>query len=212
MLDMELRARTDNTVSLDTVLKNLYEHHPLDAGGFTTGDMLDTLEDLSGSSFVAFFDDYVSGTAPLDLESALKTVGLTLEAQPADEGSYLGISVSENKVRSVRTDGPAFDAGVEVDDLVIALNDTKIEETPLDEILDTIAPCSEITLSITRRGQPRKIHMTTIAKPIDHWTLTRLSDPTPSQQAAYATWLGQDWPTTIHPELPDLSQPTPSDP
>ncbi len=194
MLDMELRARTNNAICLDDVLGDLYHAHPLSKGGFTTSDMLASLNHLSGSSFDDFFDRYVFGTERLDLENALAVAGLELSPEPIEPGAYLGISLAGNKVRAVRTDGPAFDAGIEVDDVLLAVNDTPLEQIDYATSLKGIAPGSQITLTLTRRGFPRTITMTSITKPVSRWTIRRVADPSPMQQAVYESWLGASWP------------------
>lgn len=197
MLDMELRKRTNNAVSLDEVLGDLYRTHPFAKGGFATSDMLASLKRLSGSGFDAFFDRYVFGTEPLDLEDALAVAGLALTPEPIEQGSYLGISLSGNTVRAVRTDGPAFDAGVEVNDILQAINDIPLEQIDYATMLKSIEPGSQITLTLTRRDSPRTIPMNSIAKPISRWTIRRVADPSPEQRAVYESWLGASWPKDI---------------
>ncbi len=83
MIDMELRARTDNDISLDDLMKTMYERYPLGGGGFTPDDLVNVASELSGSDFNPFFASYVSGTDDPDFEAALKTVGLELKFKPS---------------------------------------------------------------------------------------------------------------------------------
>lgn len=208
MLDLEIRQRTDNRVSLDEVMRRLYREHPLENGGFTTEDMLGTLYDLSQTSFEAFFASYVSGTEPLDLERAFAAAGLALVEGERPEGSYLGISMGGDTVRTVRADGPAFAAGVQVDDILETVNGDELEDG-LDDLLEQTKPGTTLTLALTRWEQPREIRVVTAPRPVESWMLEYVDEPTAMQRAIYESWLGQPWPS---PEVPEDEQAVPSDP
>ena len=81
-LDMEVRKRTRNAVSLDAVLRTMFERFPLSGRGYTTDDLIATLDELSASSFAEFFARYVSGTERLPFEETLGVVGLEFAFEP----------------------------------------------------------------------------------------------------------------------------------
>ncbi len=85
LLDMEVRTRTDNRITLDDVMKSLYRRFPLGAGGFKPKDLIKVVGELTGSDFDPFFAKYVSGLEPLPFEPALSTVGLELYFEPAKD-------------------------------------------------------------------------------------------------------------------------------
>jgi predicted metalloprotease with PDZ domain len=204
MLDMEIRRFTDNRASFDDVLRTLYRRFPLESGGFTTDDLLAVLAEVSGRGFEPFFEAYVSGTEPLDLESAFALAGIELAPEPAPEGAYLGLVASGSRVRSVRADGPAFDAGVQADDTIESVNGEPLEGS-LDDLLAATEPGTRLVLGITRRDRPREITVVAAPHPVERWTLSRVGSPTDLQRRVYESWLGRTWPA---PESP----PAPSDP
>ncbi|MCH7793180.1 MAG: M61 family metallopeptidase, partial [Planctomycetes bacterium] len=145
MLDFELRLRTKNRVSYDTVLASMYRDFPLAGGGFTPEDLLATIERLAASDFGAFWRDYISGTRDLDLESCASIAGLSLvlkadrededdevdserelndEDGPIEVQPDLGIKLRDAHGRwvvdFVRSDGPAYQAGVIAGDELLA--------------------------------------------------------------------------------------------
>lgn len=207
MLDLEIRRVTQNEVSLDDVLRTLYQRYSLASGGFTTDDLLGVIEELSGTSFGPFFAAYVFGTAPLDLESAFRVAGIEVVEGERPEGAYLGVSMSGDRVRTVRADGPAFDAGVQVDDELRTVNGEELEGS-LDDLLEETRPGTRLTLGLSRRGEPREISVRTAQAPVERWTLERAEDPTPLQRAVYESWLGAAWPVEREAEAPA----EPSDP
>lgn len=208
MLDMELRRRTQNEISLDDVLRDLYQRHPLESGGFTTEDMLASLGGLSNSGFEEFFSAYVTGTEPLDLESAFAVAGVDLRPDQRPEEAYVGLSLSDRTVRTVKADGPAFFAGVQVDDVVTHLNGEPFAGS-IDRALRGVAPGDAVTIRLERRGEPRTIEVIAAEAPVERWRLERVEKPTALQREVYESWLGQPWP---EPELPDEDPPVPSDP
>lgn len=86
-LDMAIRARTENAASLDDVLRELYAAFPLEGSGFTSDDLVQTIEGLTESDFVDWFATFVDGAEPVDYEAALATIGLDLYFDADDEDS-----------------------------------------------------------------------------------------------------------------------------
>jgi predicted metalloprotease with PDZ domain len=195
LLDMELRGRTDNAVSFDTVMRDLYENFPLEGTGFTPTDLQNTVERLSGSSFDPFFKQYVRGTAPLPMADALSAAGLELKKGEGEDKPYAGFSVSgsNNSVRRVNADGPAYRAGLNVGDEIIALNGQRMTGD-LDKLLKDTNPGDPITLLFFRRDDLRELTFTLDGRNDGRLTLKRVNEPTESQKRVYESWLGQAWP------------------
>ncbi|MBK7404783.1 MAG: PDZ domain-containing protein [Phycisphaerales bacterium] len=208
LLDMELRRRTGNGVSLDDVLRDLYTAHPLAAGGYTTADLLASLQHLSGSSFEAFFGAFVEGTEPLPVAETVGIAGLELRPAAPKPGSSLGLAVSGGAVRTVRTDGPSFNAGVEVDDQLVSIDGIPFHDS-LEDRLGSVAAGTALRLGLTRRGEPRTIEVTTVPNGVERWTLERVRDPTEGQRAVFETWLGQPWPAEAPGHEPTDAAPKP---
>ena len=82
-LDMTLRQRTANAVTLDDLMRTMYERFPLEGGGFTPEDLVAVASELSAADFDPFFASHVRGTAVPDFETLLATVGLDLTFKPA---------------------------------------------------------------------------------------------------------------------------------
>lgn len=214
LLDMELRAATNNEVSLDTVMKEMYERFPLSGSGFTPEDLISVIEELSGTDFDPFFDAYVRGTAELDYAKALAVVGLEPhfransrrprnsdgdEEASAEEmipmRATLGVSLSGTTVRGVASDGPAYAAGIMPGDELIALNRRRISSSgALNDLIEPFEPGDEVTLLFFRRDDLREMTIALGAEPDGRWTVRRLKEPTTEQKTAYYTWIGHPWP------------------
>ena len=83
LLDVEIRAATDNERSLDDVMVGLYRQCTTEGRGFAEGDVRRTCEAVSGADFGDFFARYVDGTDELPYAEVLAKIGLTVTA-PGD--------------------------------------------------------------------------------------------------------------------------------
>ncbi|MCH7960963.1 MAG: nuclear transport factor 2 family protein [Planctomycetes bacterium] len=209
LLDMELRGRTSNRVTLDTVMRELYERFPLDGPGFTPADLLGTVERLSSTSFGRFFEKYVRGTQPLPMAEALMTAGLELKRGAGEDEPYLGFSVSGEDtgvVRRIRADGPAYKAGLNVGDEIVAFNGDRMRGSNLDVLVKEIKPGDTVALLLFRRDELREISFVAGARNDAPVTLTRVENPTEAQVAVYESWLKQPWPDDGDEAPPDAAE------
>lgn len=215
-LDMELRKRSNNQASLDSVLRDLYRSFPLDGPGYTKEDLIRACERASNSSFRQFFGDYVDGVRPLDFEPAAAAAGLELthgtkdekplspDAKPPEEHAYLGLNLETRDglaaVTSVPSDGPAYAAGVLPGDLILAVNGERLRSNELDTLLKHYKPGDTVTLTLFRYDHVREIELKAAGRFEGKWTLRRVKSPTDQQTAVYQAWLGQPWPAPAAPE------------
>lgn len=200
LLDMGLRAGTDNAVTLDLVMREMDRRFPLDAGGFTTDDLVRTISDLCGHDYQPFFDRYVRGTAEYPLEEALEHVGLRLARDADDEvgpRATLGIALRDAdalaEVSRVDADGPAFIAGLNVGDRVVALDGVALRAGDLDDRLEACSPGESVLVTFLRHDVLHELAVELGERPAGAWKVERMDDATDAQRAAFEAWLGQPW-------------------
>ena len=118
--------------------------------------------------------------------------------QPAPQKPDLGLRLRDAgglaRVSGVRSDGPAYDAGVQIDDLIVALNDRRLRAADLKIRLDEHEPGDTVTLTLLRRDVLKQIVVTLAARNDVKLVLERVKEPTQRQRAIYEAWLGQPWP------------------
>ena len=86
LLDLEVRARTGGAKTLDDVMRLLWARfwngattsYYLQGHGYTDADVLQALNDATGSDFADFFRRYISGVEELPYDATLARVGLAL--------------------------------------------------------------------------------------------------------------------------------------
>jgi len=201
LMDMELRSRTRNRISLDDVMRDMYRRFPISGNGYTTGDIIALLETISESQWHDFFARYISGTEHYPFESALEVVGLELSIRPEKKDdpivqrSYAGLSLADRNagamVRSVLSDGPAYAAGVMSGDEIVAVNGRRVSASQFDDWIGLLHPGDTVTLHIIRRDELRTVAFKLAGKPNSRWKVSRVKNPTDSQKAAFWSWLHQ---------------------
>ncbi len=203
LLDMEIRQRTENRRSLDDVLRYLYTTYPIAGPGIPeTGGYLAAVETVDGTStdfYRDFFARYIAGTAELDYEQGLRYAGLRLEwgyrnrqnnTAPAWPGLHLKTEEGRTLVASVRSDGPAYNAGIYAGDELVALDGWRISDALLPNRLAEHAPGKTVTLTLFRRDELLHIPVTLATAPYDKLSLVRIDQPDVLQEQIYQSWLG----------------------
>jgi predicted metalloprotease with PDZ domain len=195
LLDLEIRHRTRNRASLDTLLHDMYEGFPASGPGFTIQDMLNALKRITDSPFEEFFQRYIQTASDYPFEDAFSIVGLEMVPQDTTPRAYAGLSLHDVGgaclVRSVLSDGPAYPAGVNAGDEIVTLNGRKFKATEIVPHLEqAMKPGDTAGLQILRRNRLRGIDFTLSTKPNPRWELRKLDSPTNDQRAAYESWLG----------------------
>jgi predicted metalloprotease with PDZ domain len=126
-LDILIRDRTNNTKSLDDVLRAMNQDFAKQGKFYR--DSLDvrlTAEKIAGGSFEDFFQKYVAGTEPFPYQQILGLAGLQLRTVEHRRAT-LGFTAERDAngllfVRDVDAEGPAAQAGLRPGDGIIAWN------------------------------------------------------------------------------------------
>lgn len=205
LLDLEIRSRTGGRKSLDDVLRYLY-HRFYEAPaatsygpgrGYTENDLLDAINEVSGSNFDDFFNQAVRGTEPLPYDSVLALAGLELrvESDP-DAAPSLGILPRQEsrgvRIVSVIPVGAADRAGLSRDDLLLEVDQLNLAETSLRDRLKMYPPGAKVPFTVERHGEERRI-MVTLDPPIpNRYSIEDLPGATAEQIKLRSEWLGQE--------------------
>ena len=84
---------------------------------------------------------------------------------------------------------PAWKAGVNVDDEIVAINDFRVQPDQLDQRLQAYKPGQVVRLLVARRDELKRLDVTLAAPPNQTWTIERVPHPTPAAQAHLTAWL-----------------------
>ena len=170
------------------------------AKGFTEAEFKGVVHEVAGRDFGAWWTSVLQTTDELNYDEALEWLGLRFK--PADQApgagpgkAWLGATTKNDGgrlvVTQVKRGTPAHQAGVNVDDEILAIDDFRVRADGLDRRLEQYAPGRAVTLLVARRDELVRIPVTLGREPSDTWRLEPRPDATPEQQAHRKAWMGE---------------------
>ena len=196
LLDARIRAATGQARSLDDVMRRLYADYSGESG-FTEAQLRAVVSDVAGIDLRPWLAEAVDGVGELDYAPLLDTFGL--QFVPADTNvsrGWLGLETKVDNgrlvVSRVRRDTPGHDAGFNVDDEIIAIDDLRVRPDQWERRMTYYPPSRTAEVLVARREQLLRLPVTFGAEPGNGWRLRPRPNPTPAQQQALRSWLGMD--------------------
>jgi predicted metalloprotease with PDZ domain len=204
-LDLEIRHRSGNSASFDDVLRTLYERFSIGSGGYTVDDVQRVASELAGGSMAWFFQAFVHGTAPLPWERSLQYAGLVLTPSDTVQRPWLGLSTSERegrtRVRTVVHGSPAYKAGINAGDELLALNGYRVRADDLQERVDHLAFGQEVRIVLFRDGKLRTFAFALNVPRPPTYEVGKVENPSDLQKSIFSGWLGVEWGAQMPDEL-----------
>lgn len=183
LVDAHLRATTFGQKRLDDVMRAAYAKY---AGehGFTSDDLMQVFEDVGGAGTRAYVERLVSTTEPLDYEGAFAWYGLRFAEEKPSKDGYLGVVTRRTRgrlvVTEVRRGTPAYEAGLNVDDELIAIGDDRIDDIARD--LKGRPPGTKLSILVSRRRRLRRIEVELQERPRERYRVKTKSPRAQSQK------------------------------
>jgi len=197
-LDLQIRMNTHHTKSLDDVMRYLWQQHgKIDQG--TPDDIIHriVLEDMA-LPLASFLQDALYSTKELPVAALLNEFGVTLHKRSRIDGSDLGGKpaprVAKNQfgaafkaadtgviITQVTENSPAYDAGLQVGDQLIALDSWQVTTGNLLSIYQQFSPSTQVTLDVLRHQRLKQLLMSVEAAITDTVYLT-VNDQTKLQK------------------------------
>ncbi|MBZ5534598.1 MAG: PDZ domain-containing protein [Acidobacteriia bacterium] len=202
ILDLELRVRTGNRRTLDDVFRYLLKTVGLPQPGFedTRGfqeavELMAKQGGASDSNFNNFFDPYVRGVEEIPWDHFLHSAGLTLEEKKDKPAPYLGFTsrTEQNQlvVSGIRTGTPAWDAGLDINDVLLSWNDEKIDPTLFDDRLKETKVGDTIKFTLFRGDRLLTIPVQVSQDEKITYSIKAEKEAGGDQQKVYLSWLNE---------------------
>lgn len=207
LLDAKLRQATGGARSLDDVMRAAYRQYAGDHG-YTPDQFRAVAEQAAGTSLQAFWDSAVEGVGELDYAEALGAFGLRFaravppNADPAGADptkadvppkAFLGLVTHTDNgrllVTQVHRGTPAHDAGLNVDDEIVAIDDFRVPADQLTVRLEQYRPGDVVGVLVAKREQLQRIRVTLGVEPVKQWRLEVDPGAGEAQKKLRAAWL-----------------------
>lgn len=190
MLDITIRTSTNGAKSLDDVMRYLYEEFSKKGKNFTPADYQKVSEMMAGKSLDDFFSKYVRGTEDIDFGGIMNGVGLQVTAkEPDQKKAYIGGDIAEQAgaltVRSIPSDTPAYEQGLNTGDQIVAIDGNRASLTFLTSYIAERKPGDKIRFTIFRFDKLRDIEFTLGTNKRKDYAFEPVAAPTEDQKRLY---------------------------
>jgi predicted metalloprotease with PDZ domain len=167
-LDLSLRDRSDGTVTLDHYMRALWQQYGKSGERvpgyvekpYTIADLESVLATVSGDAAFAdqFFARYIQGHDVVDYARLLARAGLVVRPRHPGRAWIGDLSLqSHTSVRITRivpAESPAYEAGLERDDVIVSFGGTTLNsEADLDKEMQKHKPGENVEVVFERRGR-----------------------------------------------------------
>jgi predicted metalloprotease with PDZ domain len=218
LLDLEIRHRTQNQRSLTDVFSYLLKTYGLPKPGFEeTHGFRDAVELITrqaspgNADFSDFFSKYVAGVEEIPWNDFLGHAGLVLEEKKGPSAPYLGITTGTSvptgagpfgpsttplpqgqiAVVSIAPDSPAAEAGLDIGDVLVAMDGNRIDPAGFDQRISEKKIGSTVALTVMRRDALRTIGVAVGAHEKITYAIRERKEATEVQKAIFTSWLNE---------------------
>lgn len=197
VLDLEIRNASANKRSLDDVFRAMYERFPLDVKGYTNEDFQSVCEGFAGIKLDKFFNDYVTGTSPIEWEKFLGYAGLELKSDDSTMAPVVGLYASKKGDKIVIDDvlsGSASEkAGLIPEDEIVAFDGLKLPYEEMEKRVKALNEGESVNLTVFRNDKLKEFKISLANKKMANYYIEKIKNPTALQKSIYEKWLEAKW-------------------
>ena len=197
MIDITIRSNSSGAKSLDDVMRFLYTEFFKKGKNFTPEDYQKTAEMMAGKSLDEFFTKYVRGTADIDVDGVVQSIGLHFKAtNDNSKKAYIGADLTEANgvlsIRSIAANTPAYEHGLNTGDQIVAVDGYRANQAFLQSYIAERKPNDVIKLTIFRFDKLREITFTLGSNGRKDYGFETVAAPTEAQKKLYHDYLNAD--------------------
>lgn len=195
LLDAKIRKATGGAKTLDDGMRLAYSRYA-GAKGYTLDQFYAVMSEVAGTDLSAWFRSAVSTTDELDYSEMLDWFGLRFRAVDtknarATTGLITRVDGGRLVVSQVRRGTPGYEAGMNVDDEILAIDDVRVRADQLAARMEQYAAGDKVRMLVARRDRLVTLDVTLGADPGRPWRLEVRPDATEAQRQHLAAWAGQ---------------------
>lgn len=194
MLDVTIRTASNGTKSLDDVMRYLYNEHYKKGRNYTPEDYQKISEMMAGKSLEDFFAKYVRGTEEIDYNGILQPIGMRFNASSSnDNRAYIGATMAEEDgrltIRSIPSDTPAFEQGLNTGDQIVAVDGYRASQTFMNSYIGEKKPGDKVKMTVFRFDKLRDIDFTLGKNIRKSYEIATVESPSDAQKKLYQDYL-----------------------
>lgn len=197
LLDQKIRENTSGKKSLDDVMRLAYQRFAQD--GYTEKEFRRLILEVGGPSLEPLLRSWIDTTEALEFEKALAYYGLDFapakdpDKEEDSPRGWLGVKLQRGqesaKVSQVDATGPGYQAGLRVDDEILAVNQLRAKASNLEEILKRLGAGQTVSLLIARTNQVFELQAKLEKRPQEQWKIKLVDKASKKQKAHRQQWL-----------------------
>ncbi|MEY6431147.1 PDZ domain-containing protein [Thioalkalicoccus limnaeus] len=209
LLDLMIRRVTQDSRSLDDVMRALWERHGRTGLGVAERGIEALASEIAGADLRDFFDQALDSTSELDIADAIAHVGLAMRLRPMrgpkDLGGFvarwddlpasvgLGVGLRptsvEPVIQHVLTGTAAERAGLAPGDTLIAVDGIRVTRDNLDAVLQRLTVGAKVRIHAFRRDELMACDLVLEPAPADTCELCLIDETSPERTQRRAAWL-----------------------
>ncbi len=189
-LCLDLHLRLHSTITLDDVLRALWQRYGSRDIGVPEGGLEQVAQELSGLDLRGFFDELLRSTEELPLAELLAAFGVEskLRAPVSDAdaggrisgdapGAWAGLKLrgGETRIAYIQAGSPAAQAGLSVHDQIVAIDGLRVAPGNWAALVGALPAGRAITVHYFRGDELLEARLTPATPPADTWTLTLIA-------------------------------------
>ncbi len=200
-LDLQLRTASKGMLSLDDVMRLLWQRHGQSGIGVEEDGIFAAVREVGGPRLgvrlAHWLEETVSACEDLPLDRLLKPFGVEFAAKPAGSAPVLGVklaaSTNECRLASVYDDGPAQAVGMSAGDVLIAVDGLRVgNPQALEQQLSRRRAGDVLHVHVFRRDELMEFRPVLVAAPAAEIGLSLASRASAGALTLRQGWLGPD--------------------
>jgi len=204
LLDFSILDKTALAKSYRNVHNQLYQQHRLPLS-YNEDDVQGILKHTTGENYQDWWQKNIHGTAKTDFGPLLAKAGLEMSYAKGEDTksneslkAWTGIKTRNSAhgvtISSVEKNSPAWQAGLTMDDIIVAVNGLRIVDKDLSNRLTDFKAQQTITVTFFRRDKLKMANVKLVAIAKNKLKITPIAKASVEQKAFFKAWTGVNFP------------------